>query len=504
MAGAAVFVIHKRRKIQDEAAAGENEKFPYNSRVQPPPPPPPASLKPTSQLQSPRLNTPTTPSAAPRLSLTPVNSNLSHSSDINGPRAGNAFAAAAAAGVGVAAAAGVSRNLTGESSPERLYTGSAHVPPQLPPIALSKGSGDAAPNPFQDPVNPFSTAAERATTPSSAGTNNLASSGTPSTTSPATSVSDKLATGGAAAAAAATGLAVGAVASRTVDEHHVNELAPSSRTPSPTASARSFGSQIDAAPMSPSTGPMNVHRVQMDFKPTMEDEMELRAGQLVRLTHEFDDGWARCSRMDGSQTGVVPRTCLSARPVKPRRGPPPSGFDGPGPRGPPPMRPDGRPMSPMGRPMSPAGRPMTPNGRSMSPAGTGRSMSPGPGGPPRFYSAGRPRSPSQPFPAPPRPGQGGRSMSPARGDVPRPMTPSHEPYHRSASPGLPPQRPRANSAGGAIGNNARTNVAPKPSPLGGYPQGGPLRNQGYPPPGPPPKGPPPNGPIERKPVAPQI
>ena len=34
-----------------------------------------------------------------------------------------------------------------------------------------------------------------------------------------------------------------------------------------------------------------VHRVQLDFKPSMEDELELRAGQLIRLLHEYDDGW---------------------------------------------------------------------------------------------------------------------------------------------------------------------------------------------------------------------
>ena len=42
----------------------------------------------------------------------------------------------------------------------------------------------------------------------------------------------------------------------------------------------------------------NVHRIQLDFKPSMEDELELRAGQLVRLLHEYDDGWVshlRCS-----------------------------------------------------------------------------------------------------------------------------------------------------------------------------------------------------------------
>jgi hypothetical protein len=41
-------------------------------------------------------------------------------------------------------------------------------------------------------------------------------------------------------------------------------------------------------------GPQNssVHLVQIDFKPSMDDELELRAGQLIRLLHEYDDGWA--------------------------------------------------------------------------------------------------------------------------------------------------------------------------------------------------------------------
>lgn len=40
-------------------------------------------------------------------------------------------------------------------------------------------------------------------------------------------------------------------------------------------------------------GPPNttVHRVQLDFVPSMDDELELRAGQLIRILHEYDDGW---------------------------------------------------------------------------------------------------------------------------------------------------------------------------------------------------------------------
>lgn len=37
--------------------------------------------------------------------------------------------------------------------------------------------------------------------------------------------------------------------------------------------------------------PNNVHRVQLDFKPSMDDELELVSGALVRLLHEYDDGW---------------------------------------------------------------------------------------------------------------------------------------------------------------------------------------------------------------------
>lgn len=37
--------------------------------------------------------------------------------------------------------------------------------------------------------------------------------------------------------------------------------------------------------------PGSVHRVLLDFTPQMEDEMEVRVGQIVRIQHEYDDGW---------------------------------------------------------------------------------------------------------------------------------------------------------------------------------------------------------------------
>jgi hypothetical protein len=71
--------------------------------------------------------------------------------------------------------------------------------------------------------------------------------------------------------------------------------------PSPTGTDFSEASELPGTPVqtngasaiAAAGGPANsaVHRVQLDFKPSMGDELELTAGQLVRLLHEYDDGW---------------------------------------------------------------------------------------------------------------------------------------------------------------------------------------------------------------------
>ncbi len=142
-------------------------------------------------------------------------------------------------------------------------------------------------------------------------------------------------------------------------------------------------------------------------------------------------------RLDRSQQGVVPRTCLSTRPVKPRpmqggpgpRGPPPPGMRGPGPQG--------RPQSPAmnGQRMAPGPlqvRPNTPNGqqfrpaspagsmqqRPQSPSGSMRSMNP-PQGRARGNSSAQMQAPriAQPGPSPmnPTPQYDGPSTSPPQG-----------------------------------------------------------------------------------------
>lgn len=197
-----------------------------------------------------------------------------------------------------------------------------------------------------------------------------------------------------------------------------------SRPGTPTGSASTSLSSTSAAAIAGAaavartdgSGPLNVHRVQLDFAPSMEDELELHAGQLVRMLHEYDDGWALCIRLDRSQQGVVPRSCISKLPVKPRPNGPASGARGPQ-QGRAPLRPgQGARTSPTGsisstssngsapRQMgaSPNGRmragsaapaPMSGQDRSMSPAGQYR-----PNGPPQS----RPRANSASGTAQPR------------------------------------------------------------------------------------------------------
>ncbi|GAB1319424.1 hypothetical protein MFIFM68171_09634 [Madurella fahalii] len=184
-------------------------------------------------------------------------------------------------------------------------------------------------------------------------------------------------------------------------EYSMHSMAPG-QLPGPSASAAAI-----AAAGGPSQS--TVHRVQLDFKPTLADELELRAGQLVRLLHEYDDGWALCIRLDRSQQGVVPRTCLSTRPVKPR----PAQVGGGSLRGGPPVNPSyhhqhqhqrqhqqqhqhqhqhsgSNASSRYGRPHSPGGFPAVPYGGGGSTAR--RPVSPGARSGPRYHPQGRPHS----------------------------------------------------------------------------------------------------------------
>ncbi|KAL2006681.1 hypothetical protein VTN00DRAFT_9349 [Thermoascus crustaceus] len=466
IAGLLLFWLHKKKQSRKLAEEEDNEK----SFAAGPPPPPPMT-QPVTSSKPPQLNFRPVTEFAPDLSL-------------GGASSGNAFAAAGAA-------AGASRNLTGHQPDDRSYNGS----PQTP---NSTASGQ---NPFKDPVNPFDSHADASVppTPLAKDAPGFQAVDTPIRDS---GILPSASTVGAAAAGAAVGAAALAASQSdkkqpaNVDNQEKRSVSPVSGPSPPSPQSAVSAGSASAAPgnvaafaaVGPAV-PTNVHRVQMDFTPSMDDELELRAGQLVRLLHEYDDGWALCVRLDRSQQGVAPRTCLSARPVKPRSRP--SGS-GPGPRGLPVVGPNGCPMSPACDPMSPApsaqpARFYPQDGRSMSP---GRPAMPGRPEPPRPQQ-GRPMSPVQFPPAP-------RSQSPGPGNRPAPQ--------RSMSPGPygPPgmqkpstpisQRRRSNSASGVLGNIGRVNEPPRPSPLAK-----PMSQQ---PPYPnlPPAREPPQGPIPRKPV----
>ncbi|KAI9674130.1 MAG: hypothetical protein M1817_001948 [Caeruleum heppii] len=408
--------------------------------------------------RAPSTRTARTASTAPRLSLRPVTEFLPN---ISGDRksTGNQLAMGNQSNMGGAAAGSQGK---------------------LGPAMAQRGQ---TPTQANNPANPFGNQAEPSTSFSSPGQARAAAAMEP----PMRDASQSVLRDGASASG-------GALAAATVNQHrpheqgtyqtqHVNASATSlerSSTPeatspnlrgepSPTGTdftassvpAMSMTSQPGgAAGLAGGPGASSVHRVQLDFKPSMEDELELRAGQLVRLLHEYDDGWALCIRLDRSQQGVAPRTCLSTRPVKPRptnggqqarpghpRGAPPPGMRVPPQGGPPAGRP------PMMRPMSPAAggppRPLSPaNGR----------QSPRPYGQP-----GRPTSPAGGRQSPrPYPGQQGRPMSPSASgfplhgqQAPRPMSPSGG--RQSPRPGHGVAPPRAMSP--ANGNRSRSNSA---------------------------------------------
>lgn len=283
IAGLVLFWLHKQRKNREEAAAAaaaaENEKF---ARSQPPPTttaPPPKSMGAYSSA-------PSTPATAPQVSLRPI---TQFNPMLAQPGGANPYAAGAA--VGAAAGAVAAGGLQVNRSAERPYSGSAHVPPQSP-----------RQDPFTDPVNPFDNGAQAASPPlppakdASSPVRDLIPSPTGSAhnlPSPITEEGPSAGSVEAAAGGAVAGAAVGAAAVSAVAAAKSDDKSAEPRTPSP-----EYVENAGSRPQSPVVGgagaPVsNVHRVQMDFTPSLADEMELRAGQLVRLLKSYDDGWVR-------------------------------------------------------------------------------------------------------------------------------------------------------------------------------------------------------------------
>ncbi|KAL8914776.1 MAG: hypothetical protein Q9171_000612 [Xanthocarpia ochracea] len=362
-----------------------------------------------------------TASTAPRLSLRPVTQFLP---DLAGRRkSGNALAAAG--GRSLAPTDNINekrpqQNLS--ANPTNPFGDHAEQSERTLAPRLERAM---IPNQANNPTNPFGNHAETVGQPANVDSSMPSDAPIPAPLRIRTPTPEgkPMALGSVGAAGAA--LAAAGVSSQKRDAPRPLNLSPKRSAspvsmPSPAGTEFSMNSVTPAA-MANGPPPSNVHRVQLDFKPSMEDELALRAGQLVRLLHEYDDGWALCIRLDRSQQGVAPRTCLSARPVKPRpnpnargpapRGPPPPGMLGPGQQ---------RPMSPSSGRGSPRLYDRAPRGMAPRPHGGQRSMSPGPYG-------GGPQRPNIPPP-------GGRRRSNSASEVPE---------RRMSPPGPSPMNPNA-------------------------------------------------------------
>ncbi|KAK7958557.1 hypothetical protein PG988_013405 [Apiospora saccharicola] len=396
--GLAVFFLfgRRRKQMEKERAAAEAEKSrpPFGGAAVA------AAAAHTRQASVHSTQTTRTTATAPRLSLRPVTQFLPEFGERRSSKG-----AAMALALGPAPSNSQANRQIGQSPWERPMTSQSNS--QENPFGDHAEHYDGAQRSatMEQPHNPFDDVPEHDV-------------GVAQTTDAPRQAPNGMAAA-AAAAAAAGGAAAGAGLARKqsirkdvpqpLDLTRANEaplaLPSFASQPSPTGTEFSFTSVAPGQSPGPSQsanaiaaagGPSHstVHRVQLDFKPSLEDEMELRAGQLVRLLHEYDDGWALCIRLDRSQQGVVPRTCLSTRPVKPR----PAGGP-PGARNGPPVNPNRAmrgPQSP-GGPMN--GRPASPGGRPMSPAGA-RGQSPGPRQRGNSESAQSTRRMSPPGPSP--------------------------------------------------------------------------------------------------------
>jgi hypothetical protein len=266
IAAGVLFLYWRKKKAIDEDEKSHNEKAAFSADAAPmadslPSPPPPTTTSPTASTTTSRVG-----SFAPMLDLRPMSRLMPELVGQRKSQGNPLITLNAPAG---AAAADVSRSLT---------------PPQSgsPSERPANTANEKIENPFSDPTNPFGDEQAKAVSPGLSGLAAPASS--PSVPAPLNvqKAGPPVAGGAGIAAAAAATAGVGAA---------VAAIAAAKPPGSPASAHSATLSQASAGPGAP---PNNVHRVQLDFKPSMEDELELVSGQLVRILHEYDDGWVSC------------------------------------------------------------------------------------------------------------------------------------------------------------------------------------------------------------------
>jgi len=259
---AGIFLCYRRRKKHESEAYGktDDEKSPYAGGL----------------VRAQSTTSTRTTATAPRLSLRPVTQFL--------PDLAARGKAASAAGTAAGGAAMASRD---HNNPANPFGNHAEV--AQPSQTSSENEKSALPiqanteNPFADTVVPSNT--DRSVDP----TADIPAPLRVKTPTPEAA---------AAVGAGTIGAGAGAIAGAKFAERH-NAPKPLNLSPNrPVSPAGASPAVSEFSQTSVSSGaltngppPSNVHRIQLDFKPSMEDELSLRAGQLVRLLHEYDDGW---------------------------------------------------------------------------------------------------------------------------------------------------------------------------------------------------------------------
>ncbi len=318
-----LWFLGKKRREQEEDARANDEKTTFGA----------------SQNAVPMTRTPTVTSpTAPRLSLRPMSRMMDGFMGSSNRRSGGNLLNTISEG---GAAAGVARGMS--PSPQ---------PRSVPPQRQEKPQHE---NPFADPQNPFADPASapvrgpppaairpppvsaaiapsqpspqprtkfnpNTAPPSQSKAMNL-DAPSPAPTLPSSSPIAPLAFG-ATAGVAAGGLAAAAAskpspAARSPSpeqdlpiQHPPSPERPRREAPSPTPDTAPMPPTVAAAMPSPGSSAAadaaggNVYRVLMDFAPSMDDELELKTGQLVRMLHEYDDGWV-------SQVQILTRKILT-------------------------------------------------------------------------------------------------------------------------------------------------------------------------------------------------
>lgn len=212
-----------------------------------------------------------TTATAPRLSLRPVTQFLPD------------LAAKRKSGNLLATIGGPSQNAQDQNSEKPASpTQSSHpANPFGPHAEISQGA--ALPVPVKNqPTNPFENHAEHHDEPSRGALS-------PPVQAPAPL---RIRTPTPEAASAASVAALSNIGAAREDRYKApNHLNVSPSRPISPAGTEFSISSVSTGYLAHAPPPSNVYRVQLDFNPSMDDELALQAGQLIRLLHEYDDGW---------------------------------------------------------------------------------------------------------------------------------------------------------------------------------------------------------------------